>query len=608
MREFAPVIMLVILVAFVGGTIFLDWGMNASNRANKAMTAGKINGKDIPLSYFDQKVNAERQKLQEGNREVPPQQYQMVPQQVWEQEVNRHLMENISKKLMLSATGEEVFSYIKNNPLPGIDTVASFQTDGKYDTSKYIQFLNDPENYRQYRWLHELEAYTANSIIPMQKMEMLLSAGAPPSPAEVSFKYRKNNNKVVYEYAKTSASDFPVDSSQVTPAMMQKYYEAHKDSFMVKDQADIYYVKYPKVSTEFDENIYRQDLLELKGRIQNSDKPIAEAFSEEATIESDDPGSAQRGGELGWFKPGMMVKEFDSVAFSLPVGTISDPVKTSFGLHLIYVAAREVRDSVEQVHALHILRKISPTMETLDLLAERADSMRIQMLDNGFVAAAKTDPNLTFDSTGLFEKGSPIPGIGHLSGAGVFIFKKSDQTISERLENSDAIYLLTVKRKTDAGYLSLADATEKIRTVLTDSLKVVAAKNYLESVREKVLASGALATYHALDSTVTTGVTDTVSGNQYVTDIGFSSPVTARAFAVPVGSVSTVIEEAGSCYLVKPLWKNIPDSIPAANDPSMLEIATQMKSQTSQRIYFDWYLSLKNRSNIKSNIEEIYIE
>jgi peptidyl-prolyl cis-trans isomerase D len=608
MREMAPIIMLVILVAFVGGTIFLDWGMNVSNRGGSMMPAGKINGKEIPLSYFDQQVNMERQRLQEGNKEIPPDQYRMVPQQVWEREVNKHLMREVNKQLNLSATAEEVFSYIKNNPLPGIDTVSAFQTEGKYDTTKYIQFLNDPNNYRQYSWLHEIESYTANNIIPMQKMESLLNAASMPSPSEISFQYEKQNRKVVFEYIKRNISESKIDSGAVTPAMVTHYYEAHRDSFKVKEQAELYYVKFPKISTEFDENVYRQELLELRDRIQKSDKPLSEAFAEEATIMSDDPGSAQRGGDLGWSKRGMMVGEFDSVAFSIPVGTISDPVKTSFGLHIIYVEAREIRDSVLQVHARHLLRKISPTMETVDLLAEHADSLRIQMLDKGFITAAKEDKKVTLDSTGLFEKGAPIPGIGYLSGAGTFIFKKSDLTISERLENNDALYLIMVKRKVDAGYLSINDAKVKITNVIIDSLKTAAAKKYLASIRASLGDTGSPAKYSAVDSMVVSGVTDTVSGSEYVPQIGYASPVVAKALLIPVGTISAVIEADQSCFIIKPLWKNRLDSIPHLTAPAMQQIASQLKQQASQKIYYDWYISYKNKAKIKNNVDEIYID
>ncbi|GAB7035498.1 peptidylprolyl isomerase [Streptomyces sp. NPDC021749] len=63
-------------------------------------------------------------------------------------------------------------------------------------------------------------------------------------------------------------------------------------------------------------------------------------FAEVAKANSTCP-SARQGGDLGSFGPGQMVKEFDTVVFSAPVGTVEGPVKTQFGFHLIEVTSRE---------------------------------------------------------------------------------------------------------------------------------------------------------------------------------------------------------------------------------------------------------------------------
>ena len=63
-------------------------------------------------------------------------------------------------------------------------------------------------------------------------------------------------------------------------------------------------------------------------------------FAEVARQHSTCP-SGSRGGELGEFSPGMMVREFDEVVFSAPVGALQGPVRTQFGYHLIEVTARD---------------------------------------------------------------------------------------------------------------------------------------------------------------------------------------------------------------------------------------------------------------------------
>lgn len=63
-------------------------------------------------------------------------------------------------------------------------------------------------------------------------------------------------------------------------------------------------------------------------------------FAELAQQHSECP-SGRRGGELGEFGPGQMVREFDEVVFSAPLGEVQGPVKTQFGYHLIEVTARK---------------------------------------------------------------------------------------------------------------------------------------------------------------------------------------------------------------------------------------------------------------------------
>jgi len=113
----------------------------------------------------------------------------------------------------------------------------------------------------------------------------------------------------------------------------------------------------------------------LKSELSAPGTDVMAKFAELAKENSDCPSSA-KGGDLGEFTHGQMVAEFDKAAFELPIGVVSDPVKTQFGYHLILVTKKtpavEATDATpaapEKVQASHILVKAGdvtpvPTLE-----------------------------------------------------------------------------------------------------------------------------------------------------------------------------------------------------------------------------------------------------
>ncbi len=138
-------------------------------------------------------------------------------------------------------------------------------------------------------------------------------------------------------------------------ADLRKYYDDHKAEY---EEVQARHILIRFAGSPVPVKTGEKDLTDAEAlaKVQALRKRIAagEDFAKLAEAESDDTGSGAKGGDLGAFTKGQMVPEFDTAAFALEPGTLSQPVKTQFGYHLIKVESRkaktfeEVRPELEQ--------------------------------------------------------------------------------------------------------------------------------------------------------------------------------------------------------------------------------------------------------------------
>ncbi|HEX5431615.1 MAG TPA: peptidylprolyl isomerase [Bryobacteraceae bacterium] len=131
-------------------------------------------------------------------------------------------------------------------------------------------------------------------------------------------------------------------------ATLHAFYDSHKKDW---DQLTARHILIRFHGSQVPLKLGEKDLTEAEALQKAKDlraKIVAGAkFADVAQAESDDVGSGANGGELGSFGRGAMVPEFENAAFSLPIGQVSQPVKSAYGYHLILVESRKTKSFEE---------------------------------------------------------------------------------------------------------------------------------------------------------------------------------------------------------------------------------------------------------------------
>lgn len=179
-------------------------------------------------------------------------------------------------------------------------------------------------------------------------------------------------------------------NAKVDDAAIQKYYDEHKNDYETVTARHILIrvkgapMQAPAGKPELTDEEALAKAQEIRKRLVGG-----EDFAKVAKDESDDTGSAAKGGDLGQFKRGMMVPPFEQAAFAAKVGDITEPVKSPFGYHIIQVQAHETKTLAEAKSDIET--KLRPA-----LAREAVDAMRknvsIQLDDAFFGPPPPTPP------------------------------------------------------------------------------------------------------------------------------------------------------------------------------------------------------------------------
>ncbi len=333
---------------------FALFGLGSYLQDKSRVYAAKVNDVEIAPRDLQQAYQQQRARVQEMMGDA------YNPALIDDKRLRQQALEGlINRELLLQAARENGLTISDALLAAQIHSIPAFQEEGEFSEQRYRDLVS-----RRGQTVSEVEFATRQSMLTEQ-----LLAGVTETvfitPDELDHAYRLQNQKRDFVYLIVSAKPFE-STVDISDEQIQKYYEEHLDDFMVPERVKLAYLRMTgeNVDEAELESFYEERKTSLKTKEQRrashiliavaSDadeetlaKARAEAdavrarlaagedFAKLAKENSDDPGSAKQGGDLGFFSSGDMVPEFNKTVFAMNKGDVSEPVRTQFGFHII---------------------------------------------------------------------------------------------------------------------------------------------------------------------------------------------------------------------------------------------------------------------------------
>lgn len=476
----------IILIAVAAS--FVGWGIGTGGRGSKnSNVIAEVLDQKITLEEFQRYYNnlVETYRRQLGEQFSPELLERMnVKKGAFDTLTQEKLQLALALKKGIVVSDDELVKEIRSNPI--------FQRDGVFDQQLYENILRvnrlQPQQFEE----------SMRGQMTRDKLRLLITDSVKVSDLEVRQAYTTDNEKVKVNYITFDSLKYG-EKVKPAPAELQKYYQEKKESLKKPESAILKYVRLSpedfmadvKVTEQEARKYYDDNQKEFKREpkvrarhillmvAQGAPEPEWEKargqaeeilkkmkggadFAKLAKEFSQDPGSKESGGDLGFFSRGQMVRPFDDAAFSLKPGQVSDPVRSPFGYHIIKVEEKqeEAQEPFDSVKG-RVLEKLKKS-RAKEIAEEKAYNLSYDLTANTFDSVA-AQRRLTPQVTEPVFRGRVI---GNIPGS----FKMSEEAlklkkgeVSNAVEVGGSYYVFTVLEKKDPYIPELKEVEAQVK-------------------------------------------------------------------------------------------------------------------------------------------------
>lgn len=395
-------------------------------------------GENVLATVGDQKITAtdvERtlQNLTRGQQNLPRAVMAMYVPSVVNQLVESKAMAYKARQMGLQVSDQELGDTIS--------TEFSAAMGGNFDLKTYQMILA-----QQGMTVAEFESQQREEMLAA-RLENLEAQSLVVSDQDARAEYQRKNLKVALRFLDFEPKDFAnkVDKS---PAALKSYFDAHRALFRIPEKRDVDiivgntadFVQDAKISDaqlqqQYQDNIdsYRtpervkvrhiliktqgkpkQDIPKLKAKADDILNQLHHGadFADLAKKNSEDPGSAEKGGELGWIVKGQTVPNFEKTAFGLKPGETSGVVETEYGYHIIQLEDKQAAHTQSFDEVKPQLLAEAQKQAAGELLKKAVDAARAEIAKNPSQAEAIAKKyNLRFFPANNLARTDALPDV-----------------------------------------------------------------------------------------------------------------------------------------------------------------------------------------------------